>query len=99
MMCEHEECEHSLGPSSHCDECDRQDRLVREDKDRWLTADKIRDYQKQMQAAAIIDPKQLTAATIRKCHEQLKAVEITDPKELSEYFREAMRRRAKKRGL
>ena len=22
-MCEHEECEHSLGPSSHCDECDR----------------------------------------------------------------------------
>lgn len=22
-MCEHDECEHSLGPSSHCDECDR----------------------------------------------------------------------------
>jgi hypothetical protein len=22
-MCEHKECEHSLGPGSHCDTCDR----------------------------------------------------------------------------
>ena len=79
MMCEHSECEHSLGPGSHCDGC------VREDND-VLTAEKIREYQKQMQAAAIIDPKQLTAATIRKCHEQLKAVELTGP-ELIEYIR------------
>ena len=30
-MCEHRECKHSLGPSSHCDECDRQERFARED--------------------------------------------------------------------
>jgi len=26
-MCNHEECEHSLGPSSHCSECDRLEEL------------------------------------------------------------------------
>jgi hypothetical protein len=26
-MCEHRECEHSLGPSSHCSECDRLERM------------------------------------------------------------------------
>jgi hypothetical protein len=29
-MCEHRECEHSLGPGSHCTECDRLARLVAE---------------------------------------------------------------------
>jgi hypothetical protein len=29
-MCEHRECKHSLGPGSHCTECDRLARLVAE---------------------------------------------------------------------
>ena len=48
-MCEHEECEHSLGPSSHCTECDR---LA-------LDAAAIREAHKQLQAVAITDPKEL----------------------------------------
>jgi hypothetical protein len=39
----------------------------------------------------------MDAKTIRECHKQLQAVAISDPKELSDYIREAMTRRAKKR--
>lgn len=58
-MCEHEECEHSLGPSSHCDGCDREDKDV-------LTAATIRECHKQLKAVQITDPKELSEYIIEQ---------------------------------
>ena len=42
-MCEHPECQHSLGPDSHCDACDREYPV--------LTVDMIRECELQLMAA------------------------------------------------
>ena len=42
-MCEHPECQHSLGPDSHCDACDREYPV--------LTVDMIRECKRQLMAA------------------------------------------------
>ena len=50
-MCEHAECQHSLGPGSHCPACDRAETL--------LTAKPLRECHRQLQAVSITDPKEL----------------------------------------